>query len=537
MDSTDKLEALTGAAVSRRRMLAGMAGIVAVGSIDALLSACGGSSKSGKSSSAASSTAAAAKKGGTLVVDVKTEPAGYNPLQFPNAHVVWLSGQLYDPLYEYDNSGNVVENLASGKPTTTDGVTWTVNLKSGVKFHNGDDFTADHVVATLNALAVAPTTAFSPQVGKVVSATAVSPTQVTFTLDKANYVIPDVLATLAMLHKDHIKDETNIIGTGPFKWSELVSGSHVSFVANPDYHLGAPLLDGVQFRFVPDANTRVVDILQKTAQVSMAPAFATLSKLTSSSTTDLLDVPAAVMMPLHVNCNSPVFKDVRVRQALGYAMDRTRVLDTVFAGKAIPYRGGAVPPNLRGYDSSNPFWGVKADPAKAKSLLAEAGVTTPVKFTANVYNVAESVAAMQVIQQDWAAAGFEVNLVILDLASWAKILVSKSFDMMISYEFNGTWWGKDGVNQLGNYGTGASANWVNYSDPQFDSLLAQSRATQDSGEQTKLWQQMDHMLAEASVNLIPAVPHLTVATQKNVTGIPLGRLGLCFLDLRKAGLA
>ncbi len=78
---------------------------------------------------------------------------------------------------------------------------------------------------------------------------------------------------------------------------------------------------------------------------------------------------------------------------------------------------------------------------------------------------------------------------------------------------------------------------MNYSDPAYDALLAKSRATKDAATQTKLWQQMDHMLAEAGVNLIPAVPHLTAGTQTNVTGIPLGEFGLSFLDLRKAGLS
>jgi peptide/nickel transport system substrate-binding protein len=535
MATTDDLGPLTGAMVSRRRMLTGMAGVVALGSVSPLLAACGGAAPPSTANTSGSATVA--KKGGTLVIDVKTEPAGYNPLQFPNAHVVWLSGQLYDPLYEYDDSGAVVPNLASGPPTTTDGKTWTVNLKTGVQFHNGDTFTADDVVATMKALATAPTTAFASQVGKIDAISAVSPTQVTFTLAQPNYIIPDVLAILPMLNKNHVKDAKDIIGTGPFKWSELVSGSHITFVANPNYHLGAPLLDKLEFRFVPDANTRVVDLLQKKSNVAMAPTFSTLNKLTESPSVKLLDVPAAVMMPIHINCNSEVFKDPRVRQALGFAMDRTRVVDTVFAGKAVAYRGGAVPPNLRGYDAANPYYPEKADLAKAKSLLAAAGVTTPVRFTANVYNVAESVAAMQVIQQDWAAAGFEVTIQTLDLASWAKILVSKKFDMMISYEYNGTWWGKDGINQLSNYSSASGTNWVNYSDPQFDALLAQSRATQDAGTQTKLWQQMDHMLAVAGVNLIPAVPHLTAGTQTNVVGIPLGRFGLCFLDLRKAGLA
>jgi peptide/nickel transport system substrate-binding protein len=450
--------------------------------------------------------------------------------------VRWLSGQIIDALYEYDDSGAIVDNLANGAPKTTDGKTWTITLKTGVLFHNGDPFTAEHVVATMQALAKAPTNAFGGQVGTISSIKATNASTVTFTLTEANYIIPDVLAVLPMLHKDHTQDMTKIIGTGPFKWSELVSGSHLTLVANPKYHLGAPFLDQVTFRFVPDPNTRVVDLLQKTSNVSMLPAFSTLSKLSSSKNVTVIDVPAAVMLPIHVNVNSAVFKDVRVRQALGFAMDRTRVRDIVFDGKAQLFQGGAVPPGLRGYDSSNPYFPAKANLAKAKALLAEAGVTTPVKFTAAVYNTAESVAAMQVIQQDWKAAGFDMEIQSLDLASFAKILVSKKFDMCVSYEFNGTWWAKDGINQLANYMTGTFANWTNYSDPAFDALLTKSRATSDAATQTALWKQMDHMLAVAAVNLIPAVPHLTGGEQSQVQGINMDALKLSYLDLRKAAI-
>ena len=531
MATTENTGGLSGLLISRRRVLSGLVGATALG----VLTACGGSSKSTAGSSTGATATAAAKKGGTLLIDVKTEPAGYNPLVFPNAHVRWLTGQIIDALYEYNDSGVIVDNLAKGAPTTTDGKTWTVNLATGVKFHNGDAFEADHVVATLKATAVAPTNAFASQIGTISSIKAVSPTQVTFTLKDANYLIPDVLAILPMLHKDHVQDMTKIIGTGPFVWDSLTSGSNLSLKANPDYHLGAPFLDAVQFRFVPDPNTRVVDILQKKSNVSLVPAFSTLSKLTSSKNVALINVPAAVMLPIHVNVQSAAFTDVRVRQALGFAMDRTRVRDIVFAGKAQLFQGGAVPPTLRGYDSANPYFPATADLDKAKSLLAAAGKTN-VKFTAAVYNTAESVAAMQVIQQDWAKAGLEMTIQTLDLASFAKILVSKKFDICVSYEYNGTWWGKDGINQLSNYQTGAFANWTNYTDPAFDALLTKSRATKDAATQTALWQQMDHMLAVASVNLIPAVPNLTGATQSNVQGIDQAELGLSFLDLRKAAI-
>jgi peptide/nickel transport system substrate-binding protein len=526
--------ALTGAIVSRRRLLAGLGGVAALGAVAPLVAACGGSTTGSGANTAAKTLAP--KSGGNLLIDVKTEPQGYNPLVFPNGDVRWLSGQIVDGLYEFDGDGAIVANLAVGAPSTTDGKTWTVNLKSGVKFHNGDPFTADDVVASLKATATAPTNAFGGQLGTITSATAVSPSQVSFTLADTNYMVPDILAVLPMLNKNHIADMVGIIGTGPFMWSSLVSGSHLTLTANQDYHLGRPFLDEVTFRYVPDPTTRDVDVLNGTASVSLLPEFDTLAMLAGNKKLTVIDVPAAVMLPIHVNVKSPVFQDVRVRQALGFAIDRTRVRDIAFAGRAEIFQGGVIPPELRGFDSKNTYFPPTADVAKAKALLAEAGVSTPVKFTVALYNVSEPVAALQVIQQDWAKAGFEANLVTMDLASFASVLISHKFDVAVSYEYNGTWWAKDGINPLSNYLTGNFVNFVNYEDPAFDTLLTQSRATSDQAKQTSMWMQANQMLTEAAINLIPVVPPLTGVAQSDVVGIPLPALSLSFLELQKAAI-
>ena len=158
------------------------------------------------------------------------------------------------------------------------------------------------------------------------------------------------------------------------------------------------------------------------------------------------------------------------------------------------------------------------------------------KFTVALYNVSNPVNAMQVIQQDWKAAGFEADIQPMDLASFAKVLLSKTFDVAVSYEFNGTNWGQVGVSALDPYTTGNFVNFVNYSDPAFDQLLVDSRAQKDEAKQNTLWQQADRMLTEAAVNLIPVVPHLTMAQQDTVKGIPLGPLHLSYLRLYKASL-
>jgi peptide/nickel transport system substrate-binding protein len=533
-------------AMTRRRVLAGFGAVAGFSSMAALIAACSSSSTSTATTTASATTvgstaattvaAPAVVKGGNLIVDVQTEPQGFNPLQYPNAAYAWLTRQVVDSLYWYGDDGKRAPVLADGDPVTTDGMVWTIKLKSGIKFHNGDPFTAAHVAATFGVINTAPTNAWGTRVGDLKSVVATDDSTITITLGKPNWLMPDVLAVIPMLHKDHLAEQIPILGTGAFKWGELVPGKHLRLDANANYHLGAPNLDSVTFQFVPDPNTRAVDLLSGNAHAIMIPGFDTLGKLAGTKGITVVEVPAVVMLPIHVNANSPVFKDVRVRQALGHAIDRTRVRDVAFAGKADIFQGGVIPPVLRGFNPDNKFWPVKADIAKSKQLLADAGVTGPVKFTVALYNVSNAVNAMQVIQQDWKAAGFEADIQPMDLASFAKVLLSKTFDVCVSYEFNGTNWGQVGVSTLDGYTTGNFVNFTNYADPAFDKLLVDSRAEKDQAKQSALWQQADRMLTEAAVNLIPVVPRLTMAHKDTVTGIPLGMLNLSYLRLYKASL-
>src|SRR5580658_779080 len=105
--------------LSRRGMLSGMAGLAAIGGLS--LAGCSSSSKS--TNTTAPAAAAAIKKGGTLTIAVKTEPQGYNPLVFINGDARRLTGQIVDSLYDYDDSGAIVNNLAASAPTSTDGKT------------------------------------------------------------------------------------------------------------------------------------------------------------------------------------------------------------------------------------------------------------------------------------------------------------------------------------------------------------------------------------------------------------------------------
>ncbi len=174
--------------ITRRTVIRGFGALAGFSSLASLIAACGSDSNSSSPTAVATdggatsdtgttgettpqettggtTAPAAAVRGGDLIVDVQTEPQGFNPLAFPNAAYAWLTRQIIDTLYWYDDDDNFVPVLAAGPPESTDGMVWTVKLKNGVTYHNGDPFTAEHVAATYLISNTAPTNAWGVRFG------------------------------------------------------------------------------------------------------------------------------------------------------------------------------------------------------------------------------------------------------------------------------------------------------------------------------------------------------------------------------------
>jgi peptide/nickel transport system substrate-binding protein len=528
MDKPTNLFAdLIGRKLSRRQMLAAMGLTAGTMSMAEFLAAC-------QSGTATSSV----KKGGSLIIDVQTEPNEFSPIMATSAGYYWIELQVAEPLYTYDDNLKIVPLLTTAAPATTDGLTWTIKLKDKVLFHNGDQFTSEHVVAQITAIMGTLYPGYKSRFTGFDSIKAIDPLTVQLTMKTANYLVPETLALIPMIHKDTLPKTDSIMGTGPFVWTEHRQGDHVKLTTNTKYHLPRAIVDDVTFRFVPDPSTRLVNLLGGSSHMMLLPSFADLPTLQKNSQVKVIQVSSPVVMPTYVNAKKPIFSDVRVRQALGFAMDRTRVRDLAFSGQA-DIGDGVLPSMIRGFDPNFHFFPAKADSAKAKQLLADAGYgpggKTP-EFTLSLYNVPSPVAAFQVIQQDWQNAGFKVNIELLDLSGWVVKFLAKSFDIIVSYELDGTTWGDAGWPAMTQYRTGDPNNRTGFSDPQFDDLLKQSILTSDTKQQETLWQQANKILSEGAVDLIPVVPKLTGAYRSNLKGVDVSPLKLSLLRLTNISL-
>ena len=305
----------------------------------------------------------------------------------------------FDRLVEIDTvdgQPQIVPGLADSWDVTEDGLTYTFHLHEGVKFHNGDPFTADDVVFTVNRMMDPATLAKNTDVyervagamdflnGKaddVSGVEAIDDCTVRFTLIEPCDFFLSLLATPAGAIYNRESTEgaddfgTNpavCFGTGPFQVTEWILGSKVTMVANPDYFRGAPQIDGVTVLIIPDENTQRMMFEQGNADVIDFDYAKTQLQWFMDNGYESQIVGGRRMGTYYLMFNTAIepLDNVNVRKALQMAIDRQAILDAVYNGKGVVLNS-FLPNGVPGHDDAAEV--IPYDPARARAMLAEEG--------------------------------------------------------------------------------------------------------------------------------------------------------------------
>ena len=254
---------------------------------------------------------------------------------------VWLS---YDTLARYDQNLEPQPQLAESWNVSLDGKQVTVNLRKGVTFHSGREFTSDDVVWNMQR-------ALNPKVtvgilggffGQDPTFTAQDKYTAVLQSSQPWPTIFDMFHVVNMLDKENTdvasNTQTKAVGTGPFVFQEWKQGESMRFTKNPNYwQSGTPYLDEIVVNVRKDAQSMVADLEAGSLQMAYAPTLQDYLRLKSDPTyTSQLLTPAAGMYQIQPNVTFKPLDDKRVRQALNYAIDRKRIADTVLMGLVGP---------------------------------------------------------------------------------------------------------------------------------------------------------------------------------------------------------
>lgn len=253
---------------------------------------------------------------------------------------------------------------------------WRFQLRQDVVFHDGQPFTAQAVVETMNRVALDK---FFPGILKIDqnSTVAVGDHTVEIRPTAPNLQLPDQLTNpifgIRAPGSDPFKGEH--IGSGPFKFVEYDQGDHITVAKNPDYWGAVPQVDRIEFRFMPDPDTRVaaLEVQEMDVIYSVPLESAKLLKAVEHIRVLPSNVGAYQGLGLLLTGQEPynITQDILVREAIGYAIDRHVIIDSVYDGFATPSQT-LIPANVLGA-LADKVAGYTHDPERARTLLDEAG--------------------------------------------------------------------------------------------------------------------------------------------------------------------
>ncbi|WP_062202616.1 peptide ABC transporter substrate-binding protein [Aureimonas sp. AU12] len=336
--------------------------------------------------SASAQTPAAPK--GQTVIGFSQEPTVFNPHLLHIEVDEGVHFAVFDPLFGVDPAGKFYPGLAAEVPTvenggiSADGLQWKVKLREGVTWHDGKPFTAEDVKFTIELL-VDPDFRSWRRGGHdlVRDLTVVSPTEITWRMDKPYAPYPSILASTFIVPKhafDGVADKNAApfnnapIGTGPFKWVNRVAGDHIELAANTDYFGDGPYLERFIFKYIPDLNVLYTQFKSGDIDVVglqwITPDHYEEAKALDGK--DILLLPRGTVESVTFNMEKPQFKDLAVRQALYHALDKQTIIDALYYG---------LPKPTESYTPAQSFYfnpdlpKHEYDLDKAKALLDEAG--------------------------------------------------------------------------------------------------------------------------------------------------------------------
>jgi peptide/nickel transport system substrate-binding protein len=421
---------LQGPGAHRRR--GGRRVVLVLGALALLASACGGTSAS-----------AGGESNNTLIIGMTATNLPGTDGQYAQSEggegLRFVGLMMYDgltkmDLLQGDHTPEIKPGLAESWTVSPDASTWTFKLRPGVKFHDGSPWNADAAVWNLNRMAIKSSPEFEQEInslgglllGGVQSVTKDDDMTITIKTPGPYSYLDTDLSLVTMVSPEafkkaggHDKFSEAPSGTGPFKFESMSRGQQLTMVRNDDYWGPKAKLDKLVLRPVPDATARVAALRSGEVNWIEVPPPDEVPTLRDAGFQMLTNAYSHVW-PWVLDTTKPPFDDVRVRQAVNYAINRDAITKDILQGtgrSALQY----APKGDPGYNPALDTYSY--DPAKAKQLLADAGyangVTIDVVFPPSGSGNMVPVPMNEAMQRDLAAVGVKVNLKPLE---WSALL-------------------------------------------------------------------------------------------------------------------
>ena len=467
-----------------------------------------GASASGE---AAQGEAADSEYKDTLVFAMNTDVQSMDPQIQNDTTSEQVVKMLYNTLLKFEDDGTVVGDLAESWSVSEDKLTWTFNLKQGVKFHNGKELTSADVKATfdraLNAEAGGLRT--TEIIKMFTSVEAPDPYTVTITTDAPYGPMESLMCnmSLGIMDADYIEQYGLDLGTsaegengtGPFKVVSWERDQEIVVERFDDYFGTPAKLQTVVYTIIPEAASRVIALETGEVDVIDKPTDEDLARLEADTENfTVLRKPTISQRLFRFGCNDPIISNTKVRQAIVYAIDRQAIIDALFTGSAYPSTAPLAPVTF-GYSNLGE---IEQDLELAKSLLAEAGYPdgfdTKIVTTERYQNGIE---LAEIISQQLAEIGINAEIEVWEWsalsASWNGITADE-FDQPIFIMGAGPSMRDADGGLRGLYTTSETGlndrNYGFYSNAEVDALIEQGMQETDQQKRVEIYKEAMEIL-------------------------------------------
>ncbi|ALS75634.1 peptide ABC transporter substrate-binding protein [Planococcus rifietoensis] len=463
------------------------------------------------------------KSGGTLVYGRGADSVSLDPINVTDGESIRVTHNIYETLLEYDHNLELQPKLATEYSSSEDGLTWTFQLREGVKFHDGTDFNADAVVFNFERW-MDPENPYhegdfpyypflyggfkGDENHLIESVTATGEHELEIVLKRKtapflSYLAISMfgIASPAAIEQYGAGIGENPVGTGPFKFEEWNRNNTITLSKNEDYWMeGKPYLDQVIYQVIPENSARL-NALQ-TGEIDIVDG------MNASDTTivedtegiELIKRPSFNIGYMAFNMEKEPFDDPLVRKAINMAIDKEEIVDAFYNGLADPATS-PLPPSLWSHDESLEKYDYNVE--EAKKLLAEAGLEDG--FTTELHTMSnprpylpEPMKIAEAIQSDLAEIGITAEIVSSEWATYLEDTKNGKHSMAM-YGWTGVMADPDNFLYPNLSKTNAEVpaqNIAFYKSDEFTSLITEARETIDQDKRTELYQEAQQLFQE-----------------------------------------
>lgn len=432
---------------------------------------------------------------GEFIYGLATEIDNFDPFVATTADAKSIYFNIYEGLTRVSPDGTFVPAVASEVTVSDDAKVYTFKLRDNVYFHNGNPVTMDDVLYSVQHAIDSALTGY----GNIASYEATDSKTLVITLTNGS---TDFIANAssAIVPKDSDNNGEHAlapVGTGPYAFSEYAVQDHVTLVKNDKYWGEPASLDKITIRFIASSSELLVNYQAGAINGFTANAGITEQVDKNASVINVGNSNAVQMLAL--NNSSAPFDNVKVRQAVSYAIDSDEIIDMVNYGYGVKI-GSAMIPGLSAFfdDSLSSVYDVNLE--KAKALLKEAGYPDGFSFTVKVPSVYQvHVDTAQVIVNQLAKVGITMKIQEVDWPTWLeKVYTNRDYEATI-ISVDGSIASPTAF--LARYVSTAHNNFVNFNSADFDAVYAKAVAAVDQAERVQLFKEAQKVISDEAASV------------------------------------